>query len=430
MLASILMAMVGVGYLFPFSALTQPVDYWNTLFPDFNIEFSMTTVYMYTNLTALALIVFCGGEPSFTPRIVGGFIGQLTVLVLVPTSYFFITDEHTNFLVIMASTVVVAVATAFLDSAVLAFSSQYPTRIQEALQFGIGLSTLLSSVYRDLTKAAFAVDSVVTSSLVYFYSGAAVVMCCIVCYFWLLRLPISQKFLSRHRDSQSKAGKAGKADERTPLVPGPGREGGAGEGQEATVTHLTVIRKVWFNLVLVSLLFVSSLALWPALLTEIKSYQFPYMNETKWWPLVLLTLFSLMDCVGRILVRYRGPITRQNVWIPVFLRFLFLPLVACSVQGIFFTHDLWSIAFSGGLGFTNGYIGSMVVIFVNEAVDPHERAMAGMMTSFFILIGLVGGASAGLLMEHLVVGARDTSASTTSAVALYMMTRAAVTARR
>ena len=50
-------SIVGVGYLFPFSALTQPVDYWQLLFPDFNIEFPLTTIYMYTNLCMLTLLV-------------------------------------------------------------------------------------------------------------------------------------------------------------------------------------------------------------------------------------------------------------------------------------------------------------------------------------------------------------------------------------
>lgn len=39
-----LFAAIGIGYLFPFSALTQPVDYWAILFPDFNVEFSLTVV--------------------------------------------------------------------------------------------------------------------------------------------------------------------------------------------------------------------------------------------------------------------------------------------------------------------------------------------------------------------------------------------------
>jgi len=35
--ASLYLIAFGVGYLFPFSALTQPVDYWNYLFPGYNM---------------------------------------------------------------------------------------------------------------------------------------------------------------------------------------------------------------------------------------------------------------------------------------------------------------------------------------------------------------------------------------------------------
>eukprot|EP01039_Chlorochromonas_danica_P018243 gene18243-21886_t len=57
LLAKALMAMIGIGYLFPFSALTQPVDYWAALFPDFNIEFPLTAAFFCVNLFFLLLIV-------------------------------------------------------------------------------------------------------------------------------------------------------------------------------------------------------------------------------------------------------------------------------------------------------------------------------------------------------------------------------------
>eukprot|EP01031_Cornospumella_fuschlensis_P032296 gene32296-39056_t len=87
--ASLFMAIIGVGYLFPFSALTQPVDFWHHVFPDFNIEFPLTTLYMWVNLLALAAVVFWGGKTNYEHRIVAGLVGQALVLVLVPSLYFF-----------------------------------------------------------------------------------------------------------------------------------------------------------------------------------------------------------------------------------------------------------------------------------------------------------------------------------------------------
>jgi len=88
-----LFAAIGVGYLFPFSALTQPVDYWHYLFPDYNIEFPLATVYMWTVFTFLGFLVFFVGEPSYNHRMLGGFAGQFLVLFLVPTSYFLHLEE-------------------------------------------------------------------------------------------------------------------------------------------------------------------------------------------------------------------------------------------------------------------------------------------------------------------------------------------------
>ena len=335
--------MVGIGYLFPFSALTQPVDYWNLLFPDFNLEFPLTCIYMYTNLIMLAYLVFTGSdeegegrdkngstssslESRFTRRIVGGFVGQLLVLVIVPTSYFFGWSESTNTLVILGSTALAAMVTAFIDSSVIALASQYPLRVQEFFQLGIGVSTLIGSVYRDATKIAFPPDQVVSSSLLYFYSGAATIAACIVSYYKLLALPLSKACLrdKEHKDETDKA-----ATEETNLLK-PNKTSSKLPAAIAENTDpvpnikWTVFRAIIFNEMMVLLLFMSTLALWPPLVTEIPAYQLISLQESGWYSLILLTIFSFSDCAGRLLVRYRCGLTKDNIWIAVLGRIVFL----------------------------------------------------------------------------------------------------------
>lgn len=71
----------------------------------------------------------------------------------------------------MFATALAAIATAFVDSVAISFASQYPVEILEALQFGIGFSAFIGSVYRIITKLLFRPDQVVESSLLYFYTG-------------------------------------------------------------------------------------------------------------------------------------------------------------------------------------------------------------------------------------------------------------------
>lgn len=79
---------------------------------------------MWVNLIVLTGIVFFAGDPIYKNRIYGGFIGQLIVLVVVPTSWFFHLGERNNYLVVMSSTILAAVVTAFIDSCAISFSAQ------------------------------------------------------------------------------------------------------------------------------------------------------------------------------------------------------------------------------------------------------------------------------------------------------------------
>lgn len=449
--AAVLFTAVGVGYLFPFSALTQPVDYWHKIFPDFNIEFPLTTMYMWVNLIFLFLIVFFGGKPSYTFRIVGGFVGQLLVLVAVPSFYFLHLDETTHYSLIMVATAVAAITTAFVDSVAIGFAAQFPTRIQEALQFGIGFSTFIGSLYRVITKLVFPVDQVVESSLLYFYSGALTIALCIYAYYYLLSLPISKRCLTFGVNNDSTTTTDSSIEDQQPLVDTESqspelelqppykkkytamvtyhRDRFTNQVCDSTSTvygaipcevpkipavpvedivdhhenKWALLWKVAFGESMVFVVFFSTLLLWPPLITEIKSFNFPALQASQWWPLILLTVFSTSDCMGRLSIPYRGWLNASNIWVAVLLRFALFPLIVCSAKGIYFTHDFYSILFVFLLGFTNGYLGSLAIIFVNEAVAEKDKGLVGMFTGFFLNLGLVFGASGACFVEKLVL---------------------------
>mmetsp|Transcript_67147 Transcript_67147/g.132220 ORF Transcript_67147/g.132220 Transcript_67147/m.132220 type:complete len:462 (+) Transcript_67147:25-1410(+) len=437
--ASLLFTAVGVGYLFPFSALTQPVDYWHKIFPEFNIEFPITTMFMWVNLTALFLLVFLGGEPSYTWRVVGGFTGQLLVLIMVPSLYFLHMEESMHFIMIMVATGIVAIATAFVDSVAISFASQYPQDVQVALQFGIGFSTLIGSIYRIVTKLVFPIDQVVESSLLYFYSGAATILLCIYAYFVILGLPLTKqcvKFgVEIEENPESGDSKALLSDPEEgsfeltqkssiaanlvdsasygafdATTPGPNRSlTSAATGADVVVTaggeidKWTLLRKVAFSELMLFTVFFSTLLLWPPLITEIKSFNFPYLQETQWWPLILLTIFSSADCIGRVSLPFRMGLNSSNIWVAVLLRLILFPLLICSAKGIYFTHDAFSVFFVFCLGFTNGYLGSLTIILINEQVEEKDKGVVGMFSGFFLNMGCVLGASGACFVEKWVL---------------------------
>lgn len=363
----------------------------------------------------LGILVFFfsdGSSSSFTPRIVGGFVGQLLVLVFVPTSYFWHLSESWNEIAVLGATAAAAIVSAFLDSSVIALSCQYPLRVQEALQVGVGVSTLIGSLYRDATKAAFPPGLIVESSLLYFYTGALTIALCIAAYCKLMQLDLSKKCLARaameekahHHDTLALVSTEGSPLLGSSNINNEEDASSTMAAQQKVVDKWIVLRKVWFNELMVGLLFLSTLALWPPLVTEIASFNFLYLQASGWWPLILLTIFSCSDCLGRVLVRFRMGLTRHNIWIAVLARFGIFPLIVCSVRGVFFTNDVYSVVFVSLLGFTNGYVGTLCIVLVNECITVQEQALAGTFTSFSLNTGLVLGATLGSLMEKLVVG--------------------------
>jgi hypothetical protein len=71
-----------------------------------------------------------------------------------------------------------------------------------------------------------------------------------------------------------------------------------------------IFKRALFNESMVFIVFASTLALWPPFVSEIKSFSYPYLNETKWWPLLLLFCFALLDVIGRFCVPYRVGLTK------------------------------------------------------------------------------------------------------------------------
>ncbi|RHY28084.1 hypothetical protein DYB32_006584 [Aphanomyces invadans] len=364
--ASFLFMVIGFGYLFPYNALSQPVDYWHLLFPAFNVDFEISWAYNIASVTTLFLIVWIGGKQWYTGRIVGGFFTQVVILAVLPASYLVFTTEFQNLAMVLGSTVVVSIATSFLDSSVFSLANLFPTGGIESVQLGMGFSMVVTSGYRIITKAFFPADAVVGATMLYFMVGAATVACGILAYYVLLSLPLTQHCLDKAKQD---------------------------------IVRLSLVRKIWCQELYVALTYASSLAAWPGVVSVIPSYQFPSLNSSGWWPQILLAAYAGCELVGRYLVRYRRGMHANTIWMFVVPRLLTIPLAVCCAKGVL-THDAISIAVTVGAGLSSGYVGTLAIVVVNEIVEPEEQSATGMLSSFFLNVGLIVGSSVGVALAN------------------------------
>ncbi|GMF18265.1 unnamed protein product [Phytophthora lilii] len=216
----------------------------------------------------LIFIVFAFGKAHYVGHVVVGFVGQLFVLIFVPTSYFFLPSEKANEIAVLGATAVAAVATDFIDSATLSLVAHYPQRVQENFQLGIGLSALTGSLYRDLTKLVYRSDQLVASSLNFFYAGAITIALCVGAFYMAMSLQLTKQRVFTREDSDVKLS-------RNSLSPSEKRTSTSNSGAaRAAPTKSSVLKKVWQLELLVLAVYLASLSVWPPLTTEIKTYNF------------------------------------------------------------------------------------------------------------------------------------------------------------
>jgi len=386
-IASRLVVLLGIGNVLGFCTLTQPVDYWHELVPTHNLESYIPVVYMGTNLLTLGTLVFgknsadnrWGDMMYFSHRIAAGLGGQMLLLLLLPFIYYYC--KSYAFVLVLLLTALLAMVTALLDSSLLAMVAQYfPAHIQESFQIGIGLSSLVSSLYRDVTKMVMG-TTIVPSTNVYFGLAACTLAVCLFALGKLLSLNITQRAIQQQRESK---------EEASPLL----LESTA-NNDYCTINRTQVYYQIWRNELIVCVNFALTLSLWPAIVTQIPSWQ--YQGTTN-WTLILLTLFSILDCSGRYMTQLLyNPFDTSTIGYAVALRIVLAPLLMACATG-WLHHDGLSLLLVALLGWSNGYVGTLAIVLVSDCVDASSRALAGTVTSFAINSGLVLGATMGMIL--------------------------------
>jgi len=120
--------------------------------------------------------------------------------------------------------------------------------------------------------------------------------------------------------------------------------------------------------------------------------------------IIIITGFNVFDLVGRTIPKWEGLIffNKKTLWIPVILRFAFFPLFILSLHPKIFTNDMWMYFFMAAFALTNGYCGTLAMMFGPEDVEVRDRERAGTMMVFFLTTGLTAGVWMGTALDKFV----------------------------
>jgi len=120
----------------------------------------------------------------------------------------------------------------------------------------------------------------------------------------------------------------------------------------------------------------------------------PELNAEHWYPIILITEFNFGDYFGRTLPKWERCIlfSYRTIWIPTLLRVVFLPLFILSVApNKFFGSDIWMYVFMFLFSVSNGYCGTLCMMFGPDRVDTRDKEKAGTVMVFCLTLGLTLG---------------------------------------
>eukprot|EP00930_Biecheleria_cincta_P004367 TRINITY_DN105282_c0_g1_i1.p1 TRINITY_DN105282_c0_g1~~TRINITY_DN105282_c0_g1_i1.p1 ORF type:complete len:431 (-),score=55.08 TRINITY_DN105282_c0_g1_i1:30-1322(-) len=412
--AQVCMVIIGIGYLFPIAAIWAAFDYWQVLFPGSGIEFTVTSLYQVGSVFTVAGLSLTSSF-SLRRRILGGFAGQFVCLAVILSFRWLPVTRDRLFNLLLGVVFLCSVATGYLDSALFSLCSQYSARMQQYLQIGIGFGTLVSVIYRDLTKLLLSHD-IADATCAYFVVALVTVLICVASYRILMTLPVSTALLLTEQDETLGANlvdKSGEGPINSPLnacgllspggvlsrqsskVSSPGEQHLALATAEADASFGAVIRQVWRNQLVILLNFFLTTLCYPGLITAIPCRQMLWLKAGHWFQTLLLTVFTVIDIAGRFATNINFGLHHGNIQWTVVVRSLLFPLILFCASSDLAT-DLMSALVVACFGFLNGLCASLSLIVINDipSLSNEQRKTCGRISAFSVNSGLALGSLA------------------------------------
>lgn len=313
-----------------------------------------------------------------------------TVLVKVDTSN--CTLEF--FVGTLISVAIVSGASNLFSGSVFGITGHFPMRISQALISGQAMGGTITALASIIDLAA--AKDVTDSALAYFLTADAFILLCIVAYLLLPRLEYSRHYmLAASCSSSGTISEAGTSSSRMSVPP-----------------LQPILRKTWVLGLSVFYVFFISIILFPAVSSGIQSVSkdsgSPW-TTTYFAPLTSFFLYNIADFCGRQATAWLQVPGPTSLVLPALVvgRTVLVPLLMfCNYQPrdhihtVLFAHDAYPIAFTCLLGLSNGYLGTLPMIYGPKVVSRELAEATGVVMSFFLTLGLAVGSTFSVLIVH------------------------------
>ncbi|KFW90779.1 Equilibrative nucleoside transporter 3, partial [Phalacrocorax carbo] len=330
----------------------------------------------------------------------------ITVLVKVDTS----TWTTRFFALTIGCVIVVSSASTVFTSSIFGLSSCFPMKNLQALISGQAMGGTISAIASVIDLAAAA--DVTDSALAYFLTADIFIVICIMVYLLLPRLEYSRTRAHLWPACCPTALRRMRQSREAPQIP-PSLQKAPASPRSAPPLRPILQKTALLGFCLFYVFFIS-IIIFPSLSSNIESVSKSSGSlwSTKYFaPLTSFLLYNFADWCGRQItawIQVPGPKSKL-LPVLVLLRTIFLPLFILSnyqprahIRTVLFDQDIYPVVFTALLGLSNGYLGTLVIIYGPKIVPKELAEAAGVVMTFYLMLGLAAGSACSVLIVHLV----------------------------
>lgn len=368
--------LMGAGLLFPWNAVITADDLWKQYYPDDeNLLLYFTGTYMAPNLLGLLVVIKFGRYISRDITIVFGFTLFTAALCSMP----FIRVKGIS----IALCGVLGFADSIVAGSIYGLAGQLPPVYSGAVMGGNGIAGLFICVLRIITKLTMPDDHYM-SGIIYFSVAAFCLLLCIIGYLLILK---QSPFMKYHQDKAISPPVHQERELDYQTVP------------EQPDSLIAIFKMIWIPATMVALNFYVTLTLFPGMVTRMKS-QFESLNTTFWYITILITEFNLGDLIGRLLPRVLILFNNKTLAVQSLCRLAFIPLFVFGLYN-WYKMDVWMYLIMAAFSITNGYGGTLAMMFGPDMVSAKNKERAGIIMIFCLTFGLTTGVWTGVILGKL-----------------------------
>ncbi|XP_061491236.1 equilibrative nucleoside transporter 3 [Rhineura floridana] len=329
----------------------------------------------------------------------------ITVLVKVDTSAW----TSRFFILTIVCVVITSGAATIFSSSVFGLTGCLPMRNSQALISGQAMGGTVSAVASVVDLAA--ASDVTDSALAYFLMADIFIILCIGMYLILPELEYPRYYIRRQQGSTQPSctlpsdywEEGDKATGNNSLFPPDGR-----------IPPLrSILKKTSVLGFCVFYVYFISIIIFPAISSSIESVnKVPgsLWTDKYFTPLTSFLLYNFADWCGRQItawIQVPGPHSKllpamallRTFFVPFFMLCNFQPRK--HITNVVFTQDIYPVVFTVFLGFSNGYLNTLAIIYGPKVTPKEQSEAAGVLMMMFMQLGLALGSAFSVLMVHL-----------------------------